>query len=432
MRDERADGIVVGGGIAGLTAAALLGRAGKKVILLERSHAIGGRGITTSTEGFHLNLGPHAWYVGGPGTRVLESLGIPLGGNPPKPAATFAIDDGRLHTMPLGFVSLLTTDLLGVHGKFEMARLLASIGRMDTRPFDNMTLEEWLQRIGDEKARRLVETVIRISAYTDAPRVLSAGAALTGLQTVMRSNVRYLHGGWQTLIEALHTSAIAAGVRIMTTSPVATVVREQGSVTGVRLETGEALLARHVVLAVEPSVARRLVGDATFGADWKLLPSRAACLDLALTSYPNRNVIAAFGIDRPLYFAVQSASASLAPQGGAVIHAAKYLDPLKETDPDDDERELEAMVDLLQPGWRKDVKVHRFLPRMTVTHGIPLAEHGGTMGRPSVGVSAVRGLYLAGDWVGPSGFLANAAVASADSAAKLILGARFADHGAAA
>jgi phytoene dehydrogenase-like protein len=71
------DVAVVGGGLAGLTAAALLAQNGQRVVVLERGEALGGRAITHVKDGFHLNLGPHAWYTGGPGTRVLASLGIP-------------------------------------------------------------------------------------------------------------------------------------------------------------------------------------------------------------------------------------------------------------------------------------------------------------------------------------------------------------------
>lgn len=40
------DVIIVGGGIAGLTAAAFLGRAGKHTWVIERAHTLGGRART--------------------------------------------------------------------------------------------------------------------------------------------------------------------------------------------------------------------------------------------------------------------------------------------------------------------------------------------------------------------------------------------------
>jgi phytoene dehydrogenase-like protein len=118
---------------------------------------------------------------------------------------------------------------------------------------------------------------------------------------------------------------------------------------------------------------------------------------------------------------VHSATASLAPAGAAVIHVAKYLDTSTVTDPKADEQELESFLDMLQPGWRSEAVVRRFLPSMTVTNAVVTAARGGLKGRPPVDVRDVPGLYLAGDWVGAHGTLGNAAVASAARAARLLI-----------
>jgi hypothetical protein len=78
-------------------------------------------------------------------------------------------------------------------------------------------------------------------------------------------------------------------------------------------------------------------------------------------------------------------------------------------------------MDVMQPGWRKEVVAQRFLPAMTVANTIPLAAGGGLRGRPAVEVREVPGLFLSGDWVGREGTLANASVASAARAARLVL-----------
>jgi hypothetical protein len=54
-------------------------------------------------------------------------------------------------------------------------------------------------------------------------------------------------------------------------------------------------------------------------------PVRLVCLDVALSSLPDKDALFALGVDRPLYFSVHSAYAKLAPKGGALIHIAKYL-----------------------------------------------------------------------------------------------------------
>src|SRR5262245_15423759 len=117
---------VVGGGIAGLAAAALAARAGRQVTLFERSSTIGGRAVTHSKNGFRFNLGPHALYRKGHAARVLAELGVRYTGNVPTASGACAFDGGAKHALPGGFFSLVTTSLLGLPAKLETARLLGS------------------------------------------------------------------------------------------------------------------------------------------------------------------------------------------------------------------------------------------------------------------------------------------------------------------
>ena len=53
-------------------------------------------------------------------------------------------------------------------------------------------------------------------------------------------------------------------------------------------------------------------------------------------------------------------------------------------------------------------------------NSLPLAAHNGAHGRPGPEVADVKGLYLAGDWVGSEGLLVDASLNSAKEAAALI------------
>ena len=69
------------------------------------------------------------------------------------------------------------------------------------------------------------------------------------------------------------------------------------------------------------------------------------------------------------------------------------------------------------PQWRDAVVHCRFLPSMTVSNAlVPPAP----ATRPAA-VTPIRGLFLAGDWVGNSGLLSDAALASARDSAKAML-----------
>ncbi|MFI5405401.1 MAG: hypothetical protein ACHQ1D_02680 [Nitrososphaerales archaeon] len=126
----------------------------------------------------------------------------------------------------------------------------------------------------------------------------------------------------------------------------------------------------------------------------------------------------ATGIDQPLYFSVHSKYADLAPEGGALIHVAKYLGTSIVPKPREDQPELEQFLDFLQPGWREVVVKKRPLPNMVVCNAVVTASDGGLAARPDTRIA--ENLYVVGDWVGKEGLLSNVSVASAKRASELI------------
>ena len=98
----------------------------------------------------------------------------------------------------------------------------------------------------------------------------------------------------------------------------------------------------------------------------------------------------------------------------------KYLAP-GEHDADGVAEELERLIDTVHPGWRDVLVKRRYLPNMIVSHWSPLASLGGLAGRPGPAVAVVKGLFVAGDWVGSEGMLTEAVFASARRAAGLAL-----------
>ena len=163
-----------------------------------------------------------------------------------------------------------------------------------------------------------------------------------------------------------------------------------------------------MVAAGSPAAARALLPHPPA---WELgAPATAACLDLGLRRVPDTMV--AFGLDQPLYLSTHSPKAHLAPPGGAVVHVMRYG---ARTSPEDKDQ-LWALARRCGIGER-DVVTQRFLHEMTVCHALPRPGPGLT-GRPAIDATGTAGVFLAGDWVGSAGLLADASLASGEAAGR--------------
>jgi phytoene dehydrogenase-like protein len=444
--------IVVGGGLAGLAASLYLARAGRNVTIFEKRTFLGGRAITNLRHGYRFNLGAHAVYRAGAAARVYRELGIPLIGGVPKRRG-LALLNGSEHSLPISIVSFFTSSLLSAGAKLEMIKVLWRLRSLDMTTLGAMTVRQWLDgNVRDSRLRQFLEALIRLANYADHADVQSAAAGLTQFRLALRGTI-YLNEGWQKLVDSLHSAAVAAGVNFVSSSRIVGIAHDGQAVTGIelggldydadRMDTqalafpeatpdrvnGARIPAETVLLAVDPATAGELAGG-ELGQSWSAArPVTAACLDVALSKLPRPKHAFALGIDKPVYFSVHSAYAQLTPKGGALIHLAKYRKErnasTEELENDrkarsaaarDDEAELEALLDRLQPGWRDHLVHRRFLPAMTVSNALITPG----VKRPSP-VTPIRGLYLAGDWVGDEGILSDAALSSARAAAKAIL-----------
>lgn len=421
--------VVVGGGLAGLVAAIYAAQEGRPAVLLESVSELGGRARTREERGFHFNMGPHALYNGSAAAEILRELGVEVAGGVPSTSGALALRGGAVHALPGGFVSLLTSGLLGLGEKLAFARFYQALPRLDTAQWNHVPLDEALEQlVPAPRVRDLVRALTRVATYAHAPRAMSAGAALRQVQ-LAGAGVRYLDRGWASLVSALRDVAERSGVQLRTGAR-ARAVEGFPRASGVVLQSGERIAASAVVLALAPDAAASLVRGADGAPDpvlarlaAELVPVRAACLDVALERLPRPRARFLLGLDEPLYYSVHTASARLGPAGGALIHVASYLAPGEETGRDAVHARLEGILGQLQPGWRDVVVSQRFARDLTVSHALPTAAMGGLAGRPGPLLPHRPGLVLAGDWVGPVGQLADASFASGREAGRLAVDA---------
>jgi phytoene dehydrogenase-like protein len=437
-KDREEDIVVIGAGLAGLTTAVMLARAGRSVTVFEQSSKAGGRARTENIDGYYFNQGPHALYLGGVGAKILRELGIEYSGNPP-PLPQYLVKGGKKYQQAASLSSILTTKLLkGISSRTELLRFFTSLKKINFAEIQHVSLQHWLhEKIHHRDVLDLIQTLSRVVTYANDPDIQSAGTTLQQIQIALSGGVVYLDRGWQTLVDGLVAAAQKAKVRIITGKRVLEVKHNLNSSTITSLTSSpswriytsdsSALLGSTLIVTGNPRDVYELFrhdGQQYFVSniiDPVTKPVRIATLDIALSKLPNPEVPVAIGVDAPLYLSVHSSSANLAPKGGALIHVMKYMSSSYEPNPKQDRLEMEALLDMIQPGWRDVIIRQRFLPNMTVYNSLVTAAEGGITGRPDTKVSGVESLYIAGDWVGSEGLLADASFASAKRAAEQIL-----------
>ena len=244
------DVLVVGGGIAGLTAAACCAREGRSVALIEGTRTAGGRASTEEVEGYAFDRGAHALYSGGDADRVLASLGVTLPARKAFTAGSSVLWDGGVHPLPDGLGSLVGASWLGPGGRMALAGWYTRVG-LGAAPTGSAS--EWLADLPDA-VRAVAAALVRVSTYAGDLSRMDGRLVAAQVRLGATHGVRYVEGGWRNLVGALRHRAEALGVAIREELPARAVV--PGAVT---TDEGE-LQARAVILAVPPDRAEALLG----------------------------------------------------------------------------------------------------------------------------------------------------------------------------
>jgi phytoene dehydrogenase-like protein len=303
------DDIVIGGGHNGLVTAAYLARAGRKVLVLERRHVLGGAAVTEEVfPGFRFSVFSYVVSLLRP--EIIRELDLPRHGLEILPL------DGTFTPMPNGDYlwrvndhgktrreiarhSRLDAEAYDEYGKamVEMGRFVKPI--LSMTPPDPMSLR-WsalkkmlelgrrFQRLPlDDKYNQV--QLMTMSAVdlldqwfeTDVLKATMSASGIIGTFLGVRSpGTAYvlLHhymgeidgafrswgiprGGTGAISNAIASAAREAGAEIRTEAAIAKILVKDGRTTGVVLENGDEIQARIVASSVDPRLTfMRMVG----------------------------------------------------------------------------------------------------------------------------------------------------------------------------
>ena len=336
------DAIVIGGGHNGLTCAAYLARAGRKVLVLERRHVLGGAAVTEEVfPGFKYSVCSYVVSLLRP--EIIRELDLPRHGMELLPL------DGTMTPMPNGDYlwrvndhdktrreiarhSRLDAEAYDEYGKamIEMGRFAKPIMGMlppDPTSLDPRGLLELLgmgRRFRDMRFHDKVNQVqlLTMSAVdfldqwfeTDVLKATMSASGIIGTFLGVRSpGTAYvlLHhymgeidgafrswglsrGGTGAVSNAIAAAAVEFGAEIRTNAPVAQILSKNGRATGVALANGDEIHAKVVVSSVDPNLTflkfmneRDLPSDFVDGVKRYKYRGCSGKVNLALDALPN-------------------------------------------------------------------------------------------------------------------------------------------------
>jgi glycine/D-amino acid oxidase-like deaminating enzyme len=274
---------IIGGGLAGLTAAVACAEGGADVVVHEAHATLGGR-ARTSDAPWRAQEGPHAFYVDGPHWQWLVERNLvgPVAAFPLRGIrGTWFHRGGRLRrTPPAGLLPLLAH-------------------RRRRAPVD-VDFHTWAAALHGEEAARAAANLVGVITFDSDPGRLSAAFVWDLLLRVTAPGtpiVRWPVGGWPAVVDRLAGRARELGVRIATSS---------------RVDT---LPTAPVIVATQLESARSLLGDDTLA--WE----SGACVLLDVGVVPDRRD--AFFIadldDAGLVERVSGIDSTLAPAGHSLV-----------------------------------------------------------------------------------------------------------------
>ncbi len=265
---------VIGGGLSGLfTGSELMSAGCDDIVVLESSDVPGGVARTVRRDGYLLEPGAGTLMLPNPDlTPILENFGATVAPGDPSSSLRYVYTRGRLVAIPPSPKALFA----------PVAPLSAKL-RAAAEPWvkrapavADETVLEFMQRRFGKRLGGLIASVASSGVYAGDPAKVSIRAAFPAFPALedaagsvvrggirklksrpkgaVRASVHYAVGGMSALADA---AARRLGERFRANSPVSA-VRRQG--TGWIVEGENSITADHVVLAVRPQAAARLVG----------------------------------------------------------------------------------------------------------------------------------------------------------------------------
>lgn len=271
MTQPHYDAIVIGAGAGGMSAAAHLVAAGRKVLIVESQDRLGGRASSEEIDGFIVNRGAIAIERGSGFEQTFDLLGVPLDVREPQPATVFRIDGKIIDPSKGGGWNLIIGGLTKAAAK--IGATFGDVRKGNTElPEEALSTEEWLRKFTKNQTvhrlfRNLCAAIWAANADELPARAFLTYFSFKGAFKRFGFCPRGTIGLWNDLGDAIR----ARGGEIWLDTPVTRIHVEGGRATGVdvvRNGQTQRVDARVVISNIGPAATVPLAGEEALGADY--------------------------------------------------------------------------------------------------------------------------------------------------------------------
>lgn len=233
---SRYDAIVLGSGVGGSCAAALLAHRGMRVLLAEKRSYLGGRFSTVDRDGYLCATGGLAVPVGRNLEEVCGTVGIPSGVKPSTKVGIWL--DGTLYDAAEGgFTRRIIREV--ATSDEEARRVLEALNRAMQwqAPGNDITFRDWLEQYtSNPRIHGMFQATIS-SLLTVNSNELPAGEYFNVIKVISPLTFGFIEGGSLSLWERMAALVREAGGEVLTGTAAQEILVERQRVRGVRLRS---------------------------------------------------------------------------------------------------------------------------------------------------------------------------------------------------
>ncbi len=412
------DVAIVGGGIAGLSCAAILAHEGEKVVVFERRDRVGGRAESWEyKKGYTVDYGIHALRYGKKGEAIKTLKKIDRKIKLLSPKGVYFYEDDKVYGTLRGGLKLF---------KISSIRPLISLIGLKEKNIEQLldvSVSKWLGEKNDEvkKIFKMLSSLLIITPDIEKASMGELARTIINMKKA-REGAAYPQGGWKTIIDIFKEEILNNGGEIKLNEEVKGVKAGKD----IKIVGKSEVKSKSSVICVRHQKIFDIVDENSFSKEYaeyckNIEPTSGISIDIGVDTVISEINGLVVSREIPMMgWVTSNIDESVAPDGEQLItfYFPMSYDDLKKNGENMKKIARETIFKIF-PEIKEHIKWERIL-KLEVVDGSALTVEQHYKKRPPI-TSPIENLYFASDTCGVPGGGGDIAFRSARETAEMIL-----------